>query len=76
MTCEATCPFTGCRAHSALMKDGGHWLILSSDPPNPTPSKFFKQYRDQLNVLYDWWGGQKGKSGEKRQVRSPFNHFC
>jgi hypothetical protein len=30
ITCETTCPFTGCRAHSALMGDGGtgHFCLL------------------------------------------------
>jgi hypothetical protein len=40
MTCEAACPFTGCRAHSALMRDGGTFSFLSSDPPRP--NKIFR----------------------------------
>jgi hypothetical protein len=39
MTCEAACPFTGCRAHSALMGDGGIGSFLSSDPPRPNSLK-------------------------------------
>jgi hypothetical protein len=35
VTCETACPFTGCRAHSALMGDGGTGSFLSSDPPDP-----------------------------------------
>jgi hypothetical protein len=36
MTYETAYPFIGCRAHSALMGDGGTCLFLSSDPPDPT----------------------------------------
>jgi hypothetical protein len=45
MTCEATCSFTGCRAHSALMGDGGTGSFISSDPPDPTspPSEISTQ---------------------------------
>jgi hypothetical protein len=42
MTCDATCPFTGYWAKSALMGDGGTGLFLSSDPQTqhcpPQPS--------------------------------------
>jgi hypothetical protein len=36
MTCEAACPFTGCRAYSALMGDRCTGSFLSSDPLDPT----------------------------------------
>jgi hypothetical protein len=36
MMCETACIFTGYRAHSALMGDGGTGSFLSSDPPDPT----------------------------------------
>jgi hypothetical protein len=37
MTCEDACLFTGCRAHGALMGDGGTGsFFLSSDPPDAT----------------------------------------